>query len=67
MRVQEKDVEEYLTHSKAGWHDKSWWERTTSPKYEAIRWAITTCPRDASPDDLAIEASDYLADMYGQD
>lgn len=66
MIMKAEDVGEYLVHSKAGWHDKSWWEKTTSPKYEAIRWAMTACPRDASLDDLATEASNYLADMYGQ-
>lgn len=66
MKIEIGHVEDYLAHSKAGWHDKSWWERTTSRDYEAIRWAIITCPRDASLDDLAIEASNYLSDMYGE-
>lgn len=67
MIVKTGDVKEYLEHSKEGWHDKSWWEKTTSLKYEAIGWAITTHPRDTGLVDLAAEASNYLADMYGQD
>lgn len=60
-------VKEYFKEMKKNWHDSASYGKILSLEYEAINWAVYNLSKDATPDELAEEASIYLKDVYGQE